>query len=301
MTPHRHATPQPRPPGPANGQLSLVRPRVSIVTPSLNQAPYLEETLRSVSDQDYPDVEHIVMDGGSTDASREIIRSWAGSHRIRWRSGPDGGQADAIQRGALIATGSIFAWLNSDDVYLDGHVLSDVVELFERGADVVTGGGWHIAASGERLRHLPVRPDLLGYRSIRCRDAVLQPATFLRRELILACPLDTELHYVFDWDLFARLSARVRFTPVHRDIAGYRLHPMGKSISGGLRRQREILLVTRRNHGRYSARSILTLVVVSMHSFADVLPSPLGRLISKVLGGFVRVTHQVTSGHGIQS
>ena len=83
------------------------------MTPSLNQAPFLPETLRSVAAQDYPHVEHIVMDGGSTDGSIEIVRDWADTHAIRWHSGPDLGQADAIQRGLADAGGSILTSMNT--------------------------------------------------------------------------------------------------------------------------------------------------------------------------------------------
>jgi glycosyltransferase involved in cell wall biosynthesis len=272
---------------------------VSIVTPSFNQAPYLEETLRSVAEQDYPLVEHIVLDGGSTDGSVEIIRRWAESHPINWQSGPDSGQADAIQRGVAMARGTIVGWLNSDDIYLDGRVLSDVVKLFERGAEMVTGGGWYLSESGERLRHIPVQPERIDHGRLLCSDAILQPATFIRRDIFLSCPIDSQLHYAFDWDLFIRLSGRAKFTPMHRDIAGYRLHPTGKTVSGGIPRKREILAVTRRYHGRYSLRSILTLAVVSMYRAASILPVPADRVASRIIGRLIWASQELTNGHGL--
>lgn len=273
---------------------------VSIITPSLNQAPFLDQTLRSVADQDYRHVEHIVMDGGSTDGSIEIIRSWAESHPVRWRTGPDSGQADAIQRGVAMARGSIVAWLNSDDIYLDRQVISDVVELFEKGAEMVTGGGQYLSEAGERLRHIRVRANRMDHGRLRCSDSILQPATFFRRAVLLTCPLDTDLHYAFDWDLFIRLSAHAKFTPIHRDIAGYRLHPTAKTVSGGDRRRREILAVTRRYHGRYAPRALLTLAVLSLYRVADTLPAPADRLVLRILGRLIWATHELTRGHGIQ-
>jgi glycosyltransferase involved in cell wall biosynthesis len=272
---------------------------VSIVTPSFNQAPYLEETLRSVAEQDYPHVEHIVLDGGSTDGSVEIIRRWAESHAISWHSGPDSGQADAIQRGVTMARGTIVGWLNSDDIYLDGGVLSDVVKLFEGGAEMVTGGGWYLSESGVQLRHIPVQPKRIDHGRLLCSDSILQPATFIRRDIFLSCPIDTQLHYAFDWDLFIRLSARAKFTPMHRDIAGYRLHPTGKTVSGGVPRKREILAVTRRYHGRYSLRSILTLAVVSMYRAASILPAPADRVASRIIGRLIWASNELTKGHGL--
>ena len=272
---------------------------VSIVTPSFNQAPYLEETLRSVAEQDYPSVEHIVLDGGSTDGSVEIIRHWAESHAISWHSGPDSGQADAIQRGVAMARGHIVGWLNSDDIYLDGRVLCDVVKLFERGAEMVTGGGWYLSESGKRLRHIPVQPERIDHGQLLCSDSILQPATFIRRDLFLSSPIDTQLHYAFDWDLFIRLSARARFTPMHRDIAGYRLHATGKTVSGGIPRKCELLAVTRRYHGRYSLRSILTLAVVSMYRAASILPAPADRFASRIIGRLIWASQELTNGHGL--
>ena len=213
-------------------------PLVSIITPSFNQAPYLEATLRSVALQDYPRIEHIIMDGGSSDGSVDVIRRWAESHDITWQSERDAGQADAIQRGAEMASGEIVGWLNSDDVYLDDRAISDVVAAFDGGLSIVTGAGWHLTEEGERLRRIPVYPDRISHDTLRCVDWVLQPATFVRRELFLKHPLDTSLHFAFDWDFFIRITRDAIPIAIDRDIAGYRLHRAGKSVSGGSRRQR---------------------------------------------------------------
>ncbi len=275
-------------------------PLVSIITPSYNQAPFLGETLRTVAGQDYPRIEHIVMDGGSTDGSVELIRRWAEDHPVTWQSGRDGGQADAIQKGVRRATGEIVAWLNSDDVYMDRSVISDVVAMMRRDrAEIVTGGGWYLDEFGIKERRIPVFPDRIDFETLRYVDWVLQPATFVRRELFISCPIDVSLHFAFDWDLFIQLSRKAKFAPFDRDIAGYRRHGSGKTISGGARRQRELLEVIRRYNGRLDSRYLLLWPVVLGHRIAARMPGPLGRFGSRMLERFAALTHKVTGGRGI--
>jgi Glycosyltransferases involved in cell wall biogenesis len=290
--PTRHA-------GSAPGRPNAL-PLVSIITPSFNQARFLPATLRSVAEQSHGRIEHIVLDGGSTDGSVEIIREWAAVNPIIWRSEPDEGQADAIRRGAEMATGEIVAWLNSDDVYLDRSVVADVVELFQAGAKIVTGGGWYLDESGHRVERIPVFPDRLGHDPLKHVDWILQPATFVRRDLFLSCPIDTSLHFAFDWDLFIRLTAKVTPTPILRELAGYRRHGSGKTVSGGSRRQRELLIVTRRYQGRYSLGSLLLTPVVAAYGFADRLPPSIGRKVVGALTRFAKLTQLLRNGRGIQ-
>ena len=127
----------------------------------------------------------------------------------------------------------------------------------------MTGGGWYLAEDGTRIKEIPSARTRLTHAQLRCVDWVLQPATFVRRDLMLAYPLDTHLHYAFDWDLFVRLSAHTKFTAVDQAWAGYRLHEGAKTPSGGARRRRELLDVTRRYHGRsmrYAALSLYGLL-----------------------------------------
>ena len=156
---------------------------VSIITPSFNQVSYLEQTIQSVLNQDYADIEYLVIDGASTDGSAEIIKKHA-SRFAYWVSEKDSGQADAINKGMARAKGEIVAWLNSDDVFLDEHVVSDIVAAFAPGVDIVTAAGWYLTEGGSRIHRIPVYPERLSYDVLRCVDWVLQPATFFRRELM---------------------------------------------------------------------------------------------------------------------
>src|SRR5438309_5772154 len=123
-------------------------PLVSVVTPSLNQGAYIEETIRSVLDQDYPRIEHIVVDGGSTDGTLEILRRYP---HLTWVSEPDGGQADAVNKGFRLAEGEIFGWLNADDLYLPGTISAAVAVLRETGCGLVHGGWRQIDEEGKTI------------------------------------------------------------------------------------------------------------------------------------------------------
>jgi glycosyltransferase involved in cell wall biosynthesis len=272
---------------------------VSVITPSLNQGLYLVDTLRSVSQQDYPQVEHIVMDGGSTDNSVDLLRSWANAHPIRWQSQVDGGQADAIGSGIQQARGEIVTWLNSDDIYLDAHVLSDVVNAFQPGVEAVTGGGFYLSSAGARLRRIPVYPRRVTFGVLRHVDWILQPATFFRRDTLLRYPIDTTLTYAFDWDLFIRMSRDVRFKAIDRDIAGYRIHKEGKTVSGSGRRKRELLEVTGRYNSRTSPRYYLLRWLVGGYEAADRLPPPFDRMRA-IFSALAQLTHVLPDGKGVQ-
>lgn len=246
--------------------LPHARTRVTILTPSFQQARFLAATLRSVAMQDYPDIEHIVVDGGSTDGTIELLAGWR-EHQIAWISEPDRGQADAIEKGIARSTGDIIAWLNSDDVYLDRQVVSDVVRHFDAGARIVTGGGRHIDAGGGLIHEIPVRARLVTHRATVAVDYLLQPATFVARDIHLACPMDLDLHYAFDWDFFIRATRMAEPVVLNRPIAGYRLHGTGKSETGGGPRRRELALVTR----RYQGVSLRFVALVSSNAVQDAL------------------------------
>ena len=146
------------------------KPLVSVLTPSFNQGRFLKNFLRTVATQDYPSIEHIVLDGGSTDDSVAILRTWNEKHDIRWLSEPDRGQADAIQRGIAMSSGDIVTWLNSDDFYLHPTVISSAVAAFSRGANVVTAGGWYVSEYGRHTRRIPVRRSRLTHAKLKCVD-----------------------------------------------------------------------------------------------------------------------------------
>ena len=225
----------------------MILPKISIVTPSFNQAPFLEETLQSVLSQGYPGLEYIVMDGGSTDGSTEIIGKY--SDRLAdWKSAKDGGQADAIHTGFTRATGEILCWLNSDDTLSPG-TLRSVGEFFAANPDVdlVYGDLNLVDAEGKRLytaRPL-LRLEILVYENA----FVPQQGMFWRRSLYERVGgLDPSLSFAMDFDLVVRfllVGARVRKLP--GILANYRWHPAAKSSTLRDVMEREIRELVRRH------------------------------------------------------
>jgi glycosyltransferase involved in cell wall biosynthesis len=188
--------------------------RVSIITPSYNQAPFLEMTIRSVLGQNYPDIEYIIVDGGSTDGSVEIIKTYA--HRLAWWvAEPDEGQADAINKGFHRATGEVVAWLNSDDLYAPGAI-SRAVAIFDEDPDVcmVYGNAVTFDQDGLPLNDL-IFSDW-GLAGLLAFKIICQPAVFMRRSVLEQVGfLDTSYHYLLDHELWLRMAqiASIRHIP----------------------------------------------------------------------------------------
>ena len=206
-----------------------MKPLVSIITPSYNQAKYLEHTIQSVLRQDYSPVEYIIVDGGSSDGSREIIEKYQ-SDLAWWVSEPDQGQADAINKGFRKATGEYIAWLNSDDLYLPGAV-REAVEILESNPDkgVVYGDAVSADAEGRLLNELRFgdwgTADLLQFRII------CQPAVFMRRSVVVeAGYLDPAYHFFLDHQLWIRLSRLTDFVHSDQIWAVSRYHQEAKNL-----------------------------------------------------------------------
>jgi glycosyltransferase involved in cell wall biosynthesis len=203
---------------------------VSIITPSYNQARFLSETIRSVLAQDHPPNEYIVIDGGSTDNSTDIIKSYQ-DRLAYWVSEPDNGQAQAINKGFRLATGSVFAWLNSDDTYHPGAVGAAVTYLDQHPEiDVIYGDIEFVDASGKSLstmRAWEFDPQL----QMCATNLIPQPAAFFRRSMFEQVGgLDETFHLALDYDLWVRmLAAGARFAHVHQVWATYRVHPASKT------------------------------------------------------------------------
>ena len=201
---------------------------VSIITPSYNQAAYLEQTLISVLEQDYPRLEYFVMDGASTDGSVEVIRKYA-DKLTWWVSEKDSGQADAINKGLARATGEIVAWLNSDDYYLPGAILG-AVKAFHENPDVVLVYGNMLAVDehGDTINML--KYNQLTLEDLLCFQIIGQPAVFFRREAYeRAGRLDPSYHYFLDHHLWLRIALQGQILHMDETWAAARYHPEAKN------------------------------------------------------------------------
>jgi glycosyltransferase involved in cell wall biosynthesis len=202
-------------------------PRISIVTPSYNQGQFIEETIRSVLLQGYPDLEYIVIDGGSTDGAVDIIRKYV-PWLTYWVSEPDRGQAHAITKGLVRSTGDIFQFINSDDILLQdalptvgaawhpGHTIVGEIIIGESIAD----------AQLNRTKKLTAADIVTG------RGRYLQTAVWMPREGVCRTWLNLDLYYCFDWDMIIRflLGPHV-LCGVEKPLVFFRLHPDSKTVS----------------------------------------------------------------------
>ena len=221
--------------------MSVASTKISIVTPSFNQGQFIEDTILSVIGQNYPNVEYIIMDGGSTDNTVEIIKKYE-SKISYWVSEPDEGQAAAINNGFSIATGDILMWLNSDDMLMPNilnYIVSSVEKKgnglffgncinFKEGNDL-TSYGSDVIKANERFKINEV-------------DFIIQPSSFwTRKTWIQVGRLNTTLHFGFDWEWFIRAKeAGIKFFPISKTLSIYRWHDSHKTGTGGKQRQIEL-------------------------------------------------------------
>jgi len=226
-------------------------PLVSIVTPSFNQARFLEETMRSVLGQDYPRIEYMVVDGGSSDGSVDVIRRHA-DRLAWWDSSPDQGQTDAINKGFARAQGDVLAWLNSDDTYQPG-IVRRAVEFLQANPRVgmVYGDANFIDEHGDVIGRFPAAQT--DYRRLRQGYVhVPQQAAFFRAELWRQVgPLDPTFYFAMDYDLWVRLArlAELRYLPLL--WANFRLHSQGKTVAADDRCWPEMMRVHFRDGGNW--------------------------------------------------
>lgn len=212
----------------ASSNLSDGSPLVSIVTPSYNQSEFIEETIQSVARQQYPNIEHIVVDGDSNDGTVEILKDY--DDQIRWLSESDDGQSDAINKGFEMAEGEVVGWINSDDVLFDTGVIKRVVEYFrEYDASLIYGDMALLDPSSDVLK-LQVVPDF-DYDQLLVKCFIEQPALFFRGHVLDEERLDTDLEYVMDYEFWLRLADDYEFHHVSDVLAGDRNHTERKILN----------------------------------------------------------------------
>ena len=257
-------------------------PRITIITPSLNQGEFIEQTIESVLSQEYPDLEYIVIDGGSSDGTLEVLRKYAG--KLHWVSEPDQGQSHAINKGLRMASGDVVAYLNSDDLYELG-TLRKVGEFFSLHPEAswLTGRCRIIDQNGREVRqwmtfikNFWLRTQ--SYTVLKVLDYISQPATFWRREVMDKVGFfDETLHYAMDYDYSLRVGCHSRLWVLDDYLASFRVHTASKGGSSASDQFGEDLQVAK----RHSSSPIL----IGLHRLSNRIVVSIYRLLLVVQKG----------------
>jgi glycosyltransferase involved in cell wall biosynthesis len=226
----------------------MTPPRLSIVTPSYNQASFIEETMHSVKDQRYPCLEHIVVDGASTDGSASILQEYSrrpGWEHLNWISEPDSGQSDAVNKGFRMATGDIIGWLNSDDLYA-AHSFARVTKTFDENpaVDFVYGDYRIIDETGKSL--ISKKEINFDWEIMLCGlNYIAQPNVFFRSRVFKELGyLNDSLHFAMDYEFWLRAASRgFLFQHIPIVLAACRWHQSAKTVSQNPRIEEELLSV----------------------------------------------------------
>lgn len=222
-------------------------PLITVVTPSYNQGRFIEETILSVLNQDYPRIEYLVIDGGSTDNTLDILRKY--EDRLTWISEADRGQSHAINKGFRRAQGEILCWLNSDDTFESGAIRR-VVDYMQRNPQVmlIYGDGNLIDEQGFFQSRFPYTCKFDLWQLVHTSDFILQPAAFFRAETLHQIGyLDEKLHWCMDWDLWIRIGKHYPVKYLPHCLANARIHKGTKTSQGGIKRFREIIAMLHRH------------------------------------------------------
>ena len=250
----------------------MTEPKISIVTPSFNQGKYLEETILSVIEQNYLNLEYILIDGGSSDNSLDIINKY--DDRISyWISEPDNGQSDAINKGFAKATGDILGWINSDDYYKPGTM--DVIskELDPKQEQLLFGNCKYYNEDNGQSWESDVGLKFNSFRLPFDYNYLIQPSTFWTRKLWDSTgPLNENYHYGFDWDWILRASKDCEFIYNVNVLSVYRLHSDQKTQSGGKIRSEELLEILS-THGYEDFSSVIKKLIPHKKIISNIVES----------------------------
>lgn len=234
-------------------------PKISIITPSYNQADFLEETIQSVLNQEYPNLEYIIIDGGSTDTSVDIIKKYE-KHLDFWVSEKDNGQSDAINKGLNRATGDILTWLNSDDYLLPGALNTISRQDWGPETGAVVGIG-HKVDLQKQIIYTPPYYEPITTTSMYLWTKgknFMQPAAFFSKKAWDTCgPLNENLHYCMDGDLFIKISKQFKIRRVRADLAHAYAHDLAKTTADREKMFLEIFLMIASHGGVVEARELL--------------------------------------------
>ncbi len=207
--------------------------KISIITVCFNSRKFIRQTIESVLSQDFSELEYVLVDGGSTDGTVELISQYAEKDsRIVWCSEPDRGISDAMNKGVAMASGDVIAHLNSDDYYVDSRVVSKVVECFKSKpvTSWVTAGFDFVTENDNFLKKIRVRR--YSFRRLLRGNIILHPSTFIKREAFLSVGgMDESLNYCMDYDLSLRLGSCAPPLLLDEQLTRFRIHDDSRSVS----------------------------------------------------------------------
>lgn len=274
-------------------------PRITLITPSFQQREFLTECLGSVHGQGYPDLEHIVVDGGSTDGSVQVIES-AATGLAWWCSEPDRGQSHAINKGLERATGSVFGWLNSDDLLLPG-ALHRVGEAFAADPDLLVHGGRRIFRSTDGTERVSSLDDATDRAGLFIHPCVNQQSTFYRLDAVRAVHgVEEALHYTMDLELwwhilFANEHATLRFDPV--DLAVFRSHPASKTSTTASAFRDETAMILRNMARQLGQQDLVEVLDIGYPGGPSLRPMPLQKHHAPMVRRMI--VHFLLKWHGV--
>lgn len=250
-------------------------PKISVVVPSYNQGRFLRETLRSIFSQHYPNLEVIVMDGGSTDNSVDIITEYA-EKITYWQSEPDGGQSAAINAGMKRSTGELIAWLNSDDYYFPG-AFDNVAKCYADNPDAsfYFGDGEIVNEKGKRQStFFPRRKVIFNKKSLRYGvDYIQQPSTFMNGKFLKQVGyLNESLYWVMDYDLWIKLAQLAPPVVIPATISAARAYAANKTQTGSFKRIEEMRLMIQQHTGCETTPGVLMYFLDTLYQYCEKNP-----------------------------
>lgn len=226
-------------------------PKISIITPSYNQASFIEQTIKSIQEQSYPNIEHIIIDGGSTDGTLDVLKK--SDANIIWISEKDEGQTDAINKGLRLSTGEIVAYINSDDFY-EKDAFKKVSEVFSQNSQIMwlCGKCRIVRETGEEF----FRPitwfknfwlKRYGYNKLLTINFISQPAVFWRKKVTEEVGfLDPSLSFAADYEYWLRIGKKYEPAMINEYLASFRIHPKAKGTTSYSEQFKEELNVAKR-------------------------------------------------------
>ncbi|TVX97072.1 glycosyltransferase family 2 protein [Cohnella terricola] len=266
-------------------------PLVTIVTPSYNQGQFIEATIQSVLNQNYPNLEYLIIDGGSSDNTLEIIKKYDG--KLKWISEKDKGQSDAINKGFKMASGEIVAWLNSDDTYEPGAIEA-AVKYFEAHKDValVYGEGDIIDREGNKVKRFIGTQAFDLWTLIHMSDYIMQPATFFKRDALYSVGyLEEKLNWCMDWDLWIKLASKHEVGYINQVLANSREYEDTKTSTGGWKRFRELVSLMRKHGNMKYPPGYFFYGADTLYTQLNHRPFVL-KVVSKVINIFLKYMHK---------